>query len=194
MLNKFFFNLCLPVWKKLEISKTIFATIQLFKHIVDFHLTIHTFLIIIKKKNGNYIENSEWWMENKVIWRKIFEKFWIIHFNVHQILSRMLVIWWCWSHVVAHTSKSYLRFITECFRYDLLVCAATWLQHNHITTIRLRIWCALKFFIQSFFENFSPNYFGYNPPMDSFITILNAHANKDNTITSKSTQFQKDLK
>ena len=39
------------------------------------------------------------------------------------------------------------------FRYDLVVCATTWPQQYHITTIRLKIWFAFNF-IQNFFESF----------------------------------------
>ena len=75
----------------------------------------------------------------------------------------MVVIWCCRSHLVAHRSKSYLMFTIGCFKYDLLVCAITWLQHHQITTIWPRIWCPLYCFIQNFYENLSPNHFVCNP-------------------------------
>ena len=48
----------------------------------------------------------------------------------------------------------YLKHSGINFRYDLLVCATTWPQHYQITTIPLRIWCALNCIIQFFWNLF----------------------------------------
>ena len=85
-------------------------------------------------------------MQTKWFGEKFSKKICIIQFNLHQILSRMVLPIWV---PVRHKYLKHSRII---FRYDLLVYATTWTQDYHITTIRLRIWCTLNCIIQIFFE------------------------------------------
>ena len=53
-----------------------------------------------------------------------------------------------WYPICVPVPHKYLKHSGINFRYDLLVCATTWPRHYHITTIRLRIWCALNCSVQ----------------------------------------------